>query len=243
MEHFIDYLSVVLILTAIVINMTWPISIPAIIFFALKKRKNNKKFKSTLINNEDYLNNLKSGKYCDVKPFELSAFDIRDIDKLKSFLFDIFVKFENAYNNLDYNAMYNLSSKKIFNMYYSSIECNSKSDEKRIIKDIEKNRMIIYKVSSSEERQMIFTMVEVSYINFVQNMNGKIISGSPTKKIKESFEITFLKSYGDKDLFRCPNCGANLKGTTCEYCNSKVNNCEFKIDSIKRIEINNNKEH
>ena len=33
----------------------------------------------------------------------------------------------------------------------------------------------------------------------------------------------------------CPNCGAALTGSKCDYCNSKIKDIEFKISSIKKI--------
>lgn len=231
-----ELLIFVVFMIFIILFMTWPVSIPLIIYYLIKRSNNRKQFKNSVIRNIDYFKEIKNGKYTDIKADRLSGFDIHDLDKLKAFLYDIFVNFENAYNSLDYNTMYNLSTKKLYNMYYTNVECSIKLDEKRIIKDIDVDRMIIYDAYSSEYRQVVFAMIEISYINYVQKTNGKIISGNPNEKIKESFEVNFVKYFKDIDLFKCPNCGASIKGTTCDYCKSKVNNCEFKIDSIQKIE-------
>ena len=223
----IELAILIIVLLIFLFCMFWPISVPLLIIYLIKRNKNKKAFKSMVISNKDFT---------DINQSKLDGFDITDIPKLKMYLFDIFYKFETAYNNVDYNTMYNLSTSKLYELYHTNIVLNLKFDEKKIIDQIKLNKMFITDAYSSKYKQVVTTVVDMSYINYTIKSDGKVVSGSPTKQINEKFEVIFIKYFDNKDDFRCPNCGANVKGTTCEYCNSNITNSgEFRIDSIKKI--------
>ena len=209
--------------------MFWPISVPLLIIYIIKRNKNKNQFKSMVIS---------GGKkeYSDINQSKLDGFDITDISKLKMYLYDIFYRFETAYNNVDYNTMFNLSTSKLYDLYHTNIVLNLKFDEKKIIDQIELKKMYITDAYASKYKQVITTVVDISYINYTIKSDGKVINGSPTKKLNEKFEVTFVKYHEEKEEYRCPNCGANVSGATCEYCKSTINNNgDFRIDSIKKI--------
>ena len=79
-------------------------------------------------------------------------------------------------------------------------------------------------------------MIEISYLNYVIDKNGYISSGNRESKITEQFEVVFRKDFNKEKIDRCPNCGANISGNKCEFCRTVIDNEEFKISSIKRIE-------
>ena len=54
-------------------------------------------------------------------------------------------------------------------------------------------------------------------------------------KITESFEVIFRKNFGDDTPTNCPNCGAPISSEKCEFCNTVINNVDFRIASIKKI--------
>lgn len=78
-------------------------------------------------------------------------------------------------------------------------------------------------------------MIEVSYLNYVIDRNGYVISGSREKTMTEKFEVTFRKDFERDDVTKCSNCGANIIGNKCDYCRTTIKNVEFKISSIKKI--------
>ena len=45
----------------------------------------------------------------------------------------------------------------------------------------------------------------------------------------------FRKDFEMNELTNCPNCGANVTGSKCEFCKTSLKTVEFKISSIKRI--------
>ena len=227
MYNILFGIAFVICFIVILFFMIWPISIPFLIIYLIKRNNNRKYFKSTVVNS--------STVYKDISPDKLVGFDITDLSKMKIFLYDIFYRFETAYNSLDYNTMYNLCTSKIYGMYQTNMNINSKFDQKRIIEAIELKDMIIYGAYASDKKYVVYTMIEISYINYTQTSKGKIMSGNPSKKVTERFEVTFVKELSNKKNYRCPNCGANVTSTTCDYCKSKINDFEFKIDSIRKI--------
>lgn len=206
----------------------WPISIPLTIIYLIKRNQNKKTFKSMIVRD--------SKGYTEISPSRLEGFDITDLEKLKIYLYDIYYKFEVAYNHLDYNSMYNLCTERLYNLYHSSITLNLKFDEKKIIDQIKLEKMIVYDTYTSQNKQVVYTVIEVSNISYSIKSDGKIVSGNPTKPIKESFEVVFVKYFKEDDKYKCPNCGASVEGSICEYCKSKVDNTgDYRIDSIKKI--------
>ena len=101
------------------------------------------------------------------------------------------------------------------------------------IKDIKKNKILVYDLYKSDERQMLYAFIEITYVTYFISKEGKIVRGSE-KPIKERFDVTYTKKYSSEDVIKCPNCGNSVLGSTCSYCRTNLRNQDFKIDSIKR---------
>lgn len=203
------------------------------VFQTIARQLNRKFFKNNVVYNYDV--NSKKKLYTDVSKENLEMFKVDDINTLKDFFYNIFLEFENAYNNLDYNMMKILSTKQLFNNYYTGISLDLKTGKKRIITDIERKKVTIFGLDSTIARQTAEVMIEISYINYTIDKNGYVVSGSRDKKITEKFEVTFRKMFEKEEVIKCPNCGAEILGNKCEYCRSTLKNVEFKISNIKKI--------
>lgn len=216
-----------------------PYLIILVINRVIRERVRNN-FKNNIIINKKLENvNWKRSKYQriykDVPKSNLEKFNTNDIDSLKDYFYDMFLKFENAYNNLDYNMMKILSTNQLFQNYYTGISLDLKVGKKKIITDIEKKKVIIFELDSTIAKQVASVMIEISYYNYTIDKNGYVISGKRDQKITEKFEVEFRKDFERKDIKECPNCGAEIIGNKCDYCRSIVKNVEFKISSIKKI--------
>lgn len=203
------------------------------------RRKSHIYFKNNVVKNDNYLANLKNKTnkniFKDISSDILKTFNTDNIDSLKDFFYDMFYKFEIAYNSLDYNIMKTLSTKQLFNNYYTGITLDLKSGQKKVISDIERKEVIIYGLDSTIARQTACVMIEISYITYTIDKNGDIISGNRNKRITEKFDVTFRKVFEKEDIKKCPNCGATIVGDKCEYCRTTLQNVEFKISNIKKI--------
>lgn len=223
-----------------VINIAVWVFIFKLIKNFIKRRSNHNYFKNNIIMNKK--EEPKSGKdskyyriYEDVSKDDLAKFNTEDINALKDYFYNMFLEFENAYNNLDYNMMKILSTKQMYNNYYTGITLDLKVGKKRIISDIEKKKVILFELDSTVAKQIASLMIEISYINYTIDKKGYIISGSRDNKITEKFEVMFRKDFERNDITECPNCGAEIVGNKCEFCRSNVKNVEFKISSIKKV--------
>ena len=194
----------------------------------------------TFINNE-FRNSVITrfeGRENDISKKKLAEYNIDSITQLKEYLSDIFIRFENAYNNLDYNIMKELSTSSLFNKYYTGVTLDLKFGYKRIISDITKEEIIIYDIHNSEDKQIISSVIGVSYHNYKINKSGDIISGDNTKKVIEQFEVIFERGNINTDISKCPHCGAEITGTTCNYCRKTIIDDTYRISSIRRIIAN-----
>ncbi len=178
---------------------------------------------------------IKNARYVDVTPEKLKEFNTDDVEGFKNHLYDIFYKFEQAYNNLDYDTMKFLSSQQLYQNYYMGISLDLKLGKKRIIENIQKNKVILYEIDSTIAKQSAALMIEISYINYMVDKNGQIISGYRETPITEKFEVEFRKYFNPHDVVKCKNCGAVVEGNTCQYCRTKVQTEEFRICSIRKI--------
>lgn len=204
----------------------------------LIRRKNNRRyFKNNVVVNHQLEikgKNKYEKEYIDVSKDKLAEFNTEDINSLKDYFYNIFLEFENAYNNLDYNMMKILTTKQMYQNYYTGISLDLKVGRKRIIRDIEKKKVIVFELDSTIAKQIVSTMIEISYINYTIDKDGYVINGSRDKAI-EKFEVTFRKDFERQEVTKCPSCGASVVGNRCDWCRSKIKNVEFKISSIRKI--------
>lgn len=199
---------------------------------SVRRNKNKTYFKNNIINYEEEKEKV---KYTDISLEELSTFQTSDLNSFKDYFYNLFYDFEMAYNNLDYNTMKLLSTKQLFQNYHTGLTLDSKQGNKRIIKDITREKVIVFETISTTIKQAVSTVITISYITYVENSDGRIISGDKNFKITESFEVIFRKNFSDDTPTNCPNCGAPISSEKCEFCNTIINNVDFKIASIKKV--------
>ena len=244
MEIFMGILGAILgsiIFIIFIILELLPIVIPILfwyyifktIFQAIKRSSNQHYFKNNIVVTPK--SSAKKNIYIDISKDQLALFNTDDIDGLKDYFYDMFYRFEVAYNNLDYNIMRSLATKQLYQNYYTGISLALKAGRKRIIEDIERVNVIIYEIDSTLAKQVLLAMIEISYKNYVVDKNGNVITGRREEKIRERFEVTFRKDFERQTVSKCPNCGASITGNKCEYCRTVLQDVEFRISNIKRI--------
>ena len=156
-DFVFDFFSMIFVYIEAII---FYIIIVSIIINAIKRNNNHRYFKNNIVSSEKNINeNSKKVIYKDVNKKELERFNINDINVLKDYYYDIFVRFEEAYNNLDYNVMRSLSTKELYQNYYTGISLDLKVGNKRIIKDIKRENVIIYEIDSTISKQVSICMI------------------------------------------------------------------------------------
>ena len=241
MIELVKTLIIIIIVLLFLFLWAWPISFPLLIYYIYKKNKNKKYFKSTVINkdryqNNGFFNNIQD-TYVDINDYKLEWFDTNDIDVLKRHFSSLFIDFERALNNLDYNTLYNICTPSLYELYHSDLTVNLKLGNKKIIDNISIEKMVIYNTTKNDEEQKVYIMLEMKSNSYTMNSSGKITSGSPMLPVKEEFIAVFVKKLkkANEGQLRCPNCGATVTSTKCEYCNTEFKQYEFKIDTIRKL--------
>ncbi len=228
------------VIVKIIPVLFWILVIRSIIN-SIRRLSSREYFKNNIVTHNDYdkyIDSNTKGKnniYVDVSKDKLEIFNTTDINTLKDYFYDIFLKFEVAYNNLDYNIMKMISTKQLFQKYYTGITLDLKVGKKRIINNIQKKQIILYEVDSTIAKQTASVMIEISYLNYTLDHSGNVVSGYRDKPIVEKFEVTFRKDFERQEIVKCPNCGASIVGNRCDFCRTTLKNVDFKISSIKRI--------
>lgn len=226
------------VISIILFIFVW-VTIIKIVFRIIKQTINMVFFKKSVIKNMDKF--FKSSKdvnangFKDVSKNKLAIFDTDDINKLKDYFYEMFLNFENAYNTLDFNTMHDLLTNQLYNNYYTGLSINMRYGEKKIVENIKKKSMLIYDIDSTSYKQVVCTIIEISYISYTTNKNGQIIKGSKEKPITEKFEVIFRKDFQKESITKCPNCGATVINNICEYCRTPLKTEKFKIHSIRKI--------
>ena len=121
---------------------------------AIKRVRKHKFFKNNVVRNIPMneqianANGRRKNIYNGVSKTKLEMFNTDNINSLKDYFFDIFLKLESVHNNLDYNIMTMLNAKQMFQNYYNGISLNLKVGQKKIIDSIERKK-IIYELDST----------------------------------------------------------------------------------------------
>lgn len=212
-----------------------PFILVLIIYKYIRKNNNKRYFRNNVVFLENNLNSTFVNKYQDVSLDKLQRFNTDNIDLLKDYFYNLFLQFENAYNNLDYNKMKMLSTKELFYNYYTGINLNLKGNKKRVIENIQKEDVILFELDSSSIKQVATLMIKISYNTYMVNKDNMVVNGNKSEVVTEKFEVSFRKDFGKNQIIKCPNCSANISGSICEYCHTQIDNIEFKINSIKKI--------
>ena len=215
------------------------VTIIKIVFRIIKQTINIAFFKKSVIKNtDDFFKPNKEVTFKDFKDVDkdkLAIFDTDDINKLKDYFYEMFLNFENAYNTLDFNKMHDLLTNQLYQNYYTGLSLNMKYGEKKIVENVKKKNMLIYDIDSTSYKQVVCTIIEISYISYTTNKNCQIIKGSKEHPITEKFEVIFRKDFQKNPITKCPNCGATVINNICEYCRTTLKNEKFKIHSIRKI--------
>ncbi len=226
------------IISILLFIFVW-ITIIRIVFRIIKQTINIAFFKKSVIKNtDDFFKPNKEVTFKDFKDVDkdkLAIFDTDDINKLKDYFYEMFLNFENAYNTLDFNKMHDLLTNQLYQNYYTGLSLNMKYGEKKIVENVKKKNMLIYDIDSTSYKQVVCTIIEISYISYTTNKNGQIIKGSKEHPITEKFEVIFRKDFQKNPITKCPNCGATVINNICEYCRTTLKNEKFKIHSIRKI--------
>lgn len=90
----------------------------------------------------------------------------------------------------------------------------------------------IKSVEKSDEYYTVIVVLPTILRDYIIDSDKKIIKGSKTKVYFNDYELEFIIKR--KDVKNCPNCGAEINGTKCNYCKSIITNNEQNLSLSKK---------
>jgi len=112
-------------------------------------------------------------------------------------------------------------------MYKTQLETLKLKHQKNIMKDIEYVDCKVIDIKKAKGVISVQVYLRVKCLDYVINeKTKKTLRGSDSRRLDIEYVLSFVKSETDnKDVERCPNCGAEVKITssaTCPYCDSTL---------------------
>lgn len=187
----------------------------------------------------------KSFSYLDLSDDKIKEIDA-SIDKveLEKEAFSIYKNIQEAWMNMDYEALRKYTTDELYNMYESQLKTLKIKNQKNIMKNIELKNIKITDINITNGVEKITFYLDVHQYDYVVDSNNKIVRGNDKVKNDVEYIITLTRSMRDEKVDKCPNCGASIdivSGGVCPYCDSTIVNKTDKFVMSKKECINQRK--
>ena len=139
--------------------------------------------------------------------------NLDEIDKIKKVIpdfnenkflksgYDMFLKIENAWMNLDMEDVHNLITDEMFNMYDSQLDMMKVKNEQNIMSDFVLKDSAITGFLEQNDTIEIKTQYIIEFYDYIIDKDSKkVTSGNKSRKVRMHYEFTFIKNK-DKNLF------------------------------------------
>ena len=158
---------------------------------------------------------------------EVNAVDSTvNLTEFKTKAFEIYRDIQTAWMNFDTNAIRNLTTDELYNMYSSQLETLKLKGQKNIMKDILLEEV---KVVNIKNENKVFTMDVYLRVNcydyVIKESTNEVLRGRDKQKLVIEYLITYVKTSNNNKKTTCPNCGAEITmnaSHTCPYCDSVI---------------------
>ena len=104
------------------------------------------------------------------------------------------------------------------------IRINSLGDNIQFYDELNLSQTKIIKTELTDDKIIIYVSTLIKYLDYVMDVNDKIITGNNQQRVDKRFILKFekLKEFEDMgEARKCPGCGANIdvnNNGKCEYC-------------------------
>ena len=140
--------------------------------------------------------------------------------------YNIFIKIEEAWMNLNMESARDCITDEMFNMYESQLVSMEMKGEQNIMSGFNLASSAISGMNKQNNILEIKTKFKVEFYDYIIDKNTKkVLRGDSNRKIKMIYEFTFIKDIENEKITKCPNCGAPIEmnsSKVCEFCNSKL---------------------
>ena len=148
----------------------------------------------------------------------------------------IYYALNEAWTGLNWEKARPLITDHLFQTYYYWIEFYKRENVKPVMRNARLLNAVLVKVECDKFYDSITVRIFATGYDYIEDKNGKVISGSSRKERKYSEYWTFIRRAGVEkpessfDPNSCPSCGAPIKmgqSGVCDYCGSKVTQGDF----------------
>ena len=157
-------------------------------------------------------------------------------ETFKEKLYQIFLDVQKAWMEFDYDQLSRLCTDELYQSYKSDLEVLQLKNGKNIMSDFHVIQSAVKNIVEENGMIIITFQLRVAFHDYVINTtNHRVIRGSKRNIMDNSYLLEYVvKKDNEKKLVKCPNCGAELKGRDCEYCNSHFNDGDYDIVLSKK---------
>ena len=157
-----------------------------------------------------------------------------DIAEFKREVFRIYKDVQIAWMNFDYEALRNLVTDEMYNMYKSQLETLKLKGQKNVMSDFSLIDVKITNITKENGLININAYLNIRMKDYVINESTKeVVRGTDKRFMNIAYNITFIKKEEAKTIENCPNCGAHIdvvSSTKCPYCDTTI-----VVDSNKYV--------
>lgn len=189
----------------------------------IPKVTNEIKEDSEEIKKENKIDGLPLPTKFDVEIIKKEIKDFKEEEFLQE-AYDLYLKVQEDWENFNYEGLRKKLTDELYNQYEMQLELLKMNHQKNIIKNIEliSSRITDYKKENNTNE--ITINMTVSLIDYIEE-DGEVVKGSKIKRIKQLYNLSFIKN--DKTIDKCPNCGKKIEEKStqkCESCGSIIPN-------------------
>lgn len=148
--------------------------------------------------------------------------------------YQIYLDVQEAWMNFDYDSLRKLVTDELFNMYQAQLAPMELKGQQNIMESFKLKET--YLASRKEENGIttIEMLLVVSFFDYIVNKDKKVIRGKKGRKVVMTYLLTFVLK--EKEVDRCPHCGAQLLNgeNVCTYCKSVIQSTTSKMKLAKK---------
>ena len=142
--------------------------------------------------------------------------------------YKIYIDVQNAWMTFKLDNVRNVITDEMYNMYDAQLEIMKAKDEQNVMSDFDKINSCVKNVVVQNNTIAITAVYVIDFYDYIINMtSGKVVSGTSTRKLRVTYEMTYRKSLvNNEKIGKCPNCGGKTEEINgvgiCKYCGSKI---------------------
>ncbi len=132
--------------------------------------------------------------------------------------FNDFVEVQNAWMNIDYDALQKKLTDELFNQYQMQLQPLEMKGQKNIMDDFNYIDSMVTDVNNENDQITVTLELLTSFHDYLVDKDGNVIRGNKFRMNTMHYEMKFVCNLTKQDNSFCPNCGGKLENTSSQYC-------------------------